>query len=127
MRVTHVPSVEDALEFLHAHAGTDDAPGADLVLTDVYLKGELSGHDLLAAIRRQFGYGKRRLPVLVMPGDANRDNQANLLREGANDLVLKPSEQRQLETTALFQLRMTERHQRGTEKRAADREPGDNR
>src|SRR5690606_24128344 len=31
MRVTHVPSVEDALEFLHAHAGTD-APGVDLVL-----------------------------------------------------------------------------------------------
>src|SRR3546814_4419759 len=97
MRVTHVPSVEDALEFLHAHAGTDDAPGADLVLTDVYLKGELSGHDLLAAIRRQFGYGKRRLPVLVMTGDANRDNQANLLREGANDLVLKPIEERRSE------------------------------
>src|SRR3546814_4107794 len=87
MRVTHVPSVEDALEFLHAHADTDDAPGIDLVLTDVYLKGELSGHVLLAAIRRQFGYGKRRLPVLVMTGDANRDNQANLLREGATDLV----------------------------------------
>src|SRR3546814_12759899 len=77
MRVTHVPSVEDALEFLHAHAGTDDAPGADLVLTDVYLKGELSGHDLLAAIRRQFGSGKRRLPVLVMNGDSHRDHPAN--------------------------------------------------
>ena len=28
-------------------AAQDDAPGADLVLTDVYLKGELSGNDLL--------------------------------------------------------------------------------
>ena len=107
MRVTHVPSVEDALEFLHAHAATDDAPGVDLVLTDVYLKGELDGHDLLREIRTGFGYGKRRLPVLVMTGDANRDNQAHLLREGANDLVLKPIEERLLVTKALFQLRLS--------------------
>ena len=112
MRVTHVPSVEDALEFLHAHAATDDAPGVDLVLTDVYLKGELDGHDLLREIRTGFGYGKRRLPVLVMTGDANRDNQAHLLREGANDLVLKPIEERLLVTKALFQLRLAGMHQR---------------
>jgi len=114
MQVTHVPSVEDALEFLRAHAETDDAPGIDLVLTDVYLKGELDGHDLLRAIRNGFGYGKRRLPVLVMTGDANRDNQAHLLREGANDLVLKPIEERLLVTKALFQLRLAGLHQRGT-------------
>jgi CheY-like chemotaxis protein len=113
MRVTHVPSVEDALELLHAHAGTDDAPGADLVLTDVYLKGELSGHDLLAAIRNEFGYGKRRLPVLVMTGDFNRVNQSTLLREGANDLVLKPIEERLLVTKTLFQLRLAGMPERG--------------
>ena len=107
MRVTHVPSVEDALAFLDAHAQANDAPGADLVLTDVYLKGELSGHDLLDAIRGRFGYGKRRLPVLVMTGDFNRVNQSTLLREGANDLVLKPIEERLLVTKALFQLRVT--------------------
>jgi CheY-like chemotaxis protein len=106
MRVTHVPSVEDALAFLDAHANAEDAPGADLVLTDVYLKGELSGHDLLEAIRNRFGYGKRRLPVLVMTGDFNRVNQMALLREGANDLVLKPIEERLLVTKALFQLRL---------------------
>ena len=106
MRVTHVVSVEDALEYLRAHSGSDDAPGADLVLTDVYLKGELSGHDLLHAIRNDFGYGKRRLPVLVMTGDANPDNQSALLRDGANDLVIKPIEERLLVTKALFQLRM---------------------
>lgn len=108
LRVTHVTSVEDALEFLRAPAEGEDAPGADLVLTDVYLKGELSGHDLLHAIRNTFGYGKRRLPVLVMTGDANRDNQSHLLREGANDLVIKPIEERLLVTKALFQLRMSQ-------------------
>ena len=106
MRVTHVASVEEALEYLRAHVEGDDAPGADLVLTDVYLKGELSGHDLLHAIRNEFAYGKRRLPVLVMTGDFNRVNQSTLLREGANDLVLKPIEERLLVTKTLFQLRM---------------------
>lgn len=108
LRVTHMVSVEEAIEYLQAHRDTDDAPGADLVLTDVYLKGELSGHDLLQSIRGTFGYGKRRLPVLVMTGDFNRVNQSTLLRQGANDLVLKPIEERLLITKTLFQLRLAQ-------------------
>ena len=107
MQVLHVVSVEEALDHLHKFRGRADGDvGADLVLTDVYLKGALSGRDLLGQIRGAFGYGKRRLPVLVMTGDDNRDNQAALLREGANDLVLKPIEERLLVTKLLFQLRV---------------------
>ena len=96
---------DDALAYLREQAGMDDI-GADLVLTDVTLDGEVSGLDLLRVIRNELGYGKRRLPVLVMTGDGNRDKQSNLLREGANDLVLKPIEERMLLTKALFQLRL---------------------
>ncbi|QNP39606.1 response regulator [Lysobacter solisilvae (ex Woo and Kim 2020)] len=103
--VVHFVGVEEALEYLEQHRGNDD-PGADLVLTDVYLKGVLEGSDLLKRIRHDFGYGKRRLPVLVMTGDANPDNQSELLRMGANDLVLKPIEERLLVTKTLFQLRV---------------------
>ena len=106
MRVTHMISAEDALAYLRAHREGEGAPGADLVLTDVYLKGELSGRDLVQAIRIELGHGKRRLPVLVMTGDFNRVNQSALLRDGANDLVLKPIEERLLVTKALFQLRL---------------------
>ncbi len=106
LHVIHTISAEEALTHLQAQRDGDNAPGADLVLTDVYLKGVLSGRDLLAQIRNDFGYGKRQLPVLVMTGDANRDNQSGLLREGANDLVLKPIEERLLVTKVLFQLRM---------------------
>lgn len=105
LRVTHTASAEEALEYLRSHRD-EDAPGADLVLTDVYLKGELSGRDLVQAIRTELGYGKRRMPVLVMTGDFNRVNQMALLRDGANDLVLKPIEERLLVTKALFQLRL---------------------
>ncbi|MDQ3494593.1 MAG: response regulator [Pseudomonadota bacterium] len=107
LRVTHMISAEEALDYLRAQQSDADAPGADLVLTDVYLKGELSGRDLVQAIRDEFGYGKRRLPVLVMTGDFNRVNQMALLRDGANDLVLKPIEERLLVTKVLFQLRMS--------------------
>ena len=107
MDVVHVVSVEAALEFLHERVAAGEGAGVDLVLTDVYLKGELDGGDLVQAIRGEFGWSKRRLPVLVMTGDANPANQAALLRDGANDLVLKPIEERLLVTKALFQLRLS--------------------
>jgi DNA-binding response OmpR family regulator len=107
MQVLHVPSVEEALDHLHKFRGRSDGDvGADLVLSDVYLKGVLSGRDLLNQLRGAFGYGKRRLPMVMMTGDDNRENQAALLREGANDLVLKPIEERLLVTKVLFQLRL---------------------
>jgi CheY-like chemotaxis protein len=115
MKVMHFVGVEEALEYLEPLRGQDD-PGADLVLTDVYLKGELSGSDLLHRLRNDFGYGKRRLPILVMTGDANPQNQSDLLRAGANDLVLKPIEERLLVTKTLFQLRLA----RLPEQRALD-------
>ena len=106
LEVLHFTEGEGALDYLRGgHAR--GVVGADLVLTDVYLKGELSGRDLLSEIRGPLGYGKRALPVLVMTGDANRDNQSQLLREGANDLVLKPIEERLLVTKTLFQLRVS--------------------
>ena len=107
MQVLHVVSVEEALDHLHKFRGRSDGDvGADLVLSDVYLKGVLSGRDLLNQLRGAFGYGKRRLPMVMMTGDDNRENQAALLREGANDLVLKPIEERLLVTKALYQLRL---------------------
>lgn len=112
LEVLHFTEGEGALDYLRGgHAR--GVVGTDLVLTDVYLKGELSGRDLLSEIRGPLGYGKRELPVLVMTGDANRDNQAQLLREGANDLVLKPIEERLLVTKTLFQLRLARLGEQG--------------
>jgi CheY-like chemotaxis protein len=111
LTVRHVISVEDALAMLET-ARAQGRVGADVVLTDVSLKGELTGGDLLEHIRGEFGYGKGRLPVLVMTGDENPANQAALIRAGANDLVEKPVEERLLVTKVLFQLRVA-RHLRG--------------
>jgi CheY-like chemotaxis protein len=107
LSVQHVISAEDALRLLtdERAQGRQDI---ELVLTDVSLKGALTGGDLLERIRGEFGYGKGRLPVLVMTGDENPANQAALLKAGANDLVEKPIEEHLLMTKLLFQLRVTQ-------------------
>ncbi|HET8899330.1 MAG TPA: response regulator [Rhodanobacteraceae bacterium] len=110
LEVLHVVSVEDALALLET-AKAQGRIGADVVLTDVNLKGELTGGDLLDAVRKFFLYGKGALPVLVMTGDDNPANQAKLLRDGANDLVQKPIEERLLITKLMFQMRVS-RHVR---------------
>lgn len=107
LTVLHSISAEDALALLES-ARTQGRIGADVVLTDVNLKGVLSGADLIAQVRGELGYGKGRLPILVMTGDDNPRNQAALLKSGANDLVQKPIEERLLITKLLFQLRVSQ-------------------
>ncbi len=106
LSVIHATGVEDAIAHLETMRSQGRIPGPDVVLTDVYLKGELTGKDLLQSIRNDFGYAKGLLPALVMTGDANPANQTDLLRAGANDLVQKPIEERLLVTKLLFQLRV---------------------
>ncbi len=103
LRVTHVASAEDAIAWLDRNM---EGEGCDLILTDLYLNGALTGKDVLAHVRDGLGLGRRRLPVLVMTGDENADNQRGLIQAGANDLVMKPIEERVLLTKVLFQLRV---------------------
>ena len=106
LKVIHVITAEEGFALLTAESLGRLTDQIDVVLTDVTLKGELSGRDVVERIRVDFGYGKRRLPVLVMTGDSNPHNQSELLRAGANDLVQKPIEERLLVTKVLFQLRL---------------------
>ena len=105
LKVTHFIDVEEALVRLQAMRD-GNTPLPDVVLTDVYLKGKLTGMDLLERVRQQLHYGKAELPVLVMTGDSDPGKQSELLRLGANDLVLKPIEERMLITKLLFLLRV---------------------
>ena len=119
LTVLHVVSVEDAIALLETAMAQGRTPGVDVVLSDVNLKGELTGADLLASVRNEFGYSKGQLPVLIMTGDDNPQNQAKLLRAGANDLVQKPIEERLLITKLLFQMRVA-RHVRQQQRAAGE-------
>ncbi len=107
LTVHHLVSVEEAIERLRA-AAEGEAPKPDVLLTDVYLKGGLTGKDLLEHVREGLGYGKGILPILVMTGDDNPTNQTALLRAGANDLVQKPIEEKILIAKLCFQLRVAQ-------------------
>lgn len=107
LEVEHVKSVEEALD----HLGDADRAGraTDVVLSDVYLKGGMTGHDLLRKLRQEWQVDRLALPVLVITGDTDPKHHAELLRLGANDLVEKPIEESLLVTKIRFQLQL--RHQ----------------
>lgn len=104
--VTHVTSVEDGLALIETARTQGRGAGADIVLTDVYLKGGLTGKELLEVVRGQYGFSRGQLPILVMTADDNPVNQTALIRAGANDLVSKPVEEKILITKLMFQLRV---------------------
>jgi CheY-like chemotaxis protein len=107
LSVTHVTSVEDAFALLDTAKAQGLGAGADIILTDVYLKGGLTGKELLETVRGQYGYSRGQLPILVMTADDNPRNQTALIRAGANDLVNKPVEEKILITKLMFQLRVS--------------------
>ena len=105
--VIHVVSVEEGLEKVE----TAKAAGkqlADLILTDVYLKGGLTGKELLEEVRARIGYNKGEMPIIVMTGDDNVANQVALMRAGANDMVTKPTEEKILLAKICFQLKVSQ-------------------
>lgn len=91
LKVTHTDSAEHAMDMLEKQYNDEntDAP-FDLVITDFYLKGELTGGDLLYAIRARFHYSQQELPVLVITGNDDQKTQVEVFHAGGNDFVTKP-------------------------------------
>lgn len=87
--VTHTVAVEEALDLL-GQARQGDERGFDLVITDFFLKGEMTGGDLLYVLRARQHYSQQELPVLVITGKDDVATQVDVFRAGANDVVNKP-------------------------------------
>lgn len=91
LKVTHTDSAEMAMDMLEVQHDNEDIPDPfDLVITDFYLKGELTGGDLLYAIRARFHYSQQELPVLVITGNDDQKTQVEVFHAGGNDFVSKP-------------------------------------
>ncbi len=75
----------------------------DIVITDFFLEGEMSGLDLLRRIREEKG-APGHVPVLVTTGFDDQSRKIELLRSGANDYINKPLvlEELQLRTRNLI-------------------------
>lgn len=91
LKVTHADSAELAMGLLEKQrADKENVNPFDLVITDFYLKGELTGGDLLYAIRTRFHYSQQELPVLVITGNDDQETQVEVFHAGGNDFVSKP-------------------------------------
>lgn len=90
LKYTHLNKAEDAYELLdEIRAGNRDEV-YDLVIADYHLAGEMTGGDLLHALRSRLHFTHQELPMLIMTGDTDPHAQAELLLAGANDFVNKP-------------------------------------
>jgi len=89
LKVTHVTNAEEGLTILIAreHDGENDF---DLVITDFYLMGKMTGGDLLHAIRAKLHHSQQELPVLVLTSTDDEQTQVEVFHAGANDFVTKP-------------------------------------
>ncbi|GAA3915165.1 diguanylate cyclase [Litoribacillus peritrichatus] len=81
MNVDHFTKAEDAcLAFEHKDY--------DLVLTDIFLEGEMTGSQLIQKFRSN--PDNAYIPVLAISGVEDASRRIELLRSGANDYVAKP-------------------------------------
>jgi two-component system cell cycle response regulator len=89
LQVTHVSSAEEAYNLLN---GMRQGRGEnyDLVISDFYLEFDMTGGDLLHAIRARMHYSRQELPVLMITGSDDIATQVELFHAGANDFIAKP-------------------------------------
>jgi signal transduction histidine kinase len=65
----------------------------DLILTDVMMP-EMSGDQMISQIRNDTSFGK--IPIILLTAKADDDLRIRLLREGAQDYLMKPFSQEEL-------------------------------
>lgn len=92
LQVVHVTEAEQALELIDniGHGGNHEEDPFDIIVTDFYLKGKMTGGDLLHALRAKHHYSQQEMPVLVVTVADDDRKQAAVFHAGANDFVTKP-------------------------------------
>jgi len=92
LQVVHTTHAEEALQLLRetAQGGPREDDAFDIVITDFFLQGRMTGGDLLHALRAKFHYSQQEMPVLVLTGSESGARQAEVFHAGANDFVSKP-------------------------------------
>lgn len=89
LQIVHVTAAEQAVELLQHSVQEDERP-FDMVVTDHFLKGKMTGLDLLHAVRVKYHYSLQELPVLLITADTSDKKHVTAFHAGANDVVIKP-------------------------------------
>lgn len=99
----HVLTITDAIDLLGKDKEAIDK--YDVILSDYYLKDNETAQWLIEYVREIQQINKIELPMVVMTGDENEKNQKQILKSGANDLVIKPVDNDILMKKVQFQIR----------------------
>ncbi|MCG6886403.1 MAG: diguanylate cyclase [Proteobacteria bacterium] len=87
----HTKSADEAFKLLQAQRDNpNEVRHYDLLITDFYTIGNMTGGDLLHAIRAKFHFSQQELPVLVLTGADDHNTQLEVFHAGGNDFVAKP-------------------------------------
>jgi CheY-like chemotaxis protein len=90
LQVIHTTSGEEALNLIREF-GVEGTNSFDIIVSDVFLKKEMMGPDLVRAVRNDLNYTKEMMPALLITVDGQEEAEyAKLLATGANDYVTKP-------------------------------------
>jgi two-component system cell cycle response regulator len=88
--VVHLMSAEEARDVLEA-TGIDGPDGFDILVSDILLKGRMSGTDLVRYIRHGLRYTQERFPALLITVEGiSQQERERLLQSGADGLATKP-------------------------------------
>ena len=68
----------------------------DLVITDFYLKNKEIGDEVINFVRDFNEGNKARIPILVVSSEIDQTKRTALLRNGANDFIIKPYDEDEL-------------------------------
>ena len=90
LKVLHVNNAEEAMSYIAGTKDDDARIPIDLVITDFYLEGNMTGGDLLYATRVTLHISQQELPLLVLTGNDDHKTQVEVFHAGANDFVTKP-------------------------------------
>ncbi len=89
----HAVHAEQALQHIQHSFAKDHIQPFDLLLTDIFLEGHMSGRDLIREIRHGLGLGYEQLPILVTTSsnyEGDPHGQNRIFSAGANDIIEKP-------------------------------------
>ena len=90
LQVVHTMTAEEALDLIK-EVGAEGSNSFDIIVSDVYLKGDMSGPDLIRSVRNELNYTREMMPALLITVDGQEEAEyAKLLACGANDYVTKP-------------------------------------
>jgi CheY-like chemotaxis protein len=89
----HYPDAEDALEHLRGELESASGCRFDVMITDLMLSAQMTGFELIQAIRNDLNLDYLTLPILLMtiePGEDEKTDFTGIFGAGTNDFITKP-------------------------------------